>query len=74
MIARWLLNNPQVSALNARELRRIPKSPAPRDASELDNALALLRDAAWLFDAEMRNGVSRGRSRKDYLVNPLVHT
>ena len=74
VIARWLLNNPPMEVVNARELRRSSRSPAPRDAAELDQALAFLSEANWLFESDARQGPSRGRGRKDYLVNPRIYT
>ena len=47
-VGRWLLKTKPDDIVNARELRRQPGFPGPKDAKELDEALQILVEARWL--------------------------
>jgi hypothetical protein len=61
-VGRWLLKT-KPKTVNARDLRRQPGFPGPKDAKVLDAALEILVDARWLTPAAPIEG--RGRPRKD---------
>ena len=68
-VGRWLLKT-RPKKINARDLRRLPGFPGPKEAKELDAALEVLVDARWL--AQDR-GDGSGRPRKDFEVNQAVY-
>ena len=68
-VGRWLLKTKPDSIVNARELRRQPGFPGPKDAKELDEALQILVDARWLEPVPEERP---GRPRKGYAINPAV--
>lgn len=68
-VSRWVLKN-RPEKINARDLRRLPGFPGPKDAKELDAALEFLVDARWLTQ---ERGEGAGRPRKDFIVNPAVY-
>jgi hypothetical protein len=67
-VGRWLIKT-KPKAVNARDLRRQPGFPGPKDTKALDAALELLVDAHWLTPA---SNTGPGRPRKDYEVNQAV--
>jgi len=70
-IGRWLLKSPRLR-INARNLRREAGFPGPKDPDQLDAALEVLVDGAWLVPV-VREAGSRGRAPKDYEVNPRLY-
>jgi hypothetical protein len=78
-VGRWLLKI-KPKKVNARELRRQPGFPGPKEAKVLDAALEVLVDASWLIPAagdkaagDKAAGDKLGRPRKDYLVNEAIY-
>lgn len=69
-VGRWLLKNKR-EKVNARDLRRLPGFPGPKEAKELDAAIEFLVDARWLTQEERAERA--GRPRKDFMVNPAVY-
>ena len=75
LLARYIRKH-GLKRINIRELRQHPhkqhlKPLQPKGA--LDDVIEVLEDAGWLLPAFDRDGESKGRLRKDYLVNPAVH-
>jgi hypothetical protein len=68
-VGRWLLKT-KSNVVNARDLRRQPGFPGPKDAKELDAALEFLVDARWLKPVSIEGP---GRPRKDYEVNQAIY-
>ena len=64
----WLLKT-RPKEINARELRRLPGFPGPKDAKKLDATLEMLVDARWLIPPT--TGAAH-RPRKDFVVNQAV--
>jgi Protein of unknown function (DUF3987) len=72
LIASWLLKNkPEV--FNPREARLKGGWSGPKEAKEVDAAAEVLVDANWLTPAGVREGGTKGRARKDFIVNPRVY-
>jgi len=72
-LARWLAHqNPIPATINARELRRMARGPNITDATRMANALDELAEAAWVRPAPARTGVTAGRQRQDWSVNPKL--
>jgi Protein of unknown function (DUF3987) len=69
-VGRWLLKTKPMT-VNARDLRRQPGFPGPKDAKALDAALEILVDARWLTPAAPSDAL--GRPRKDYVVNRAIY-
>jgi hypothetical protein len=73
VVGRWLLKT-KPKMVNARDLRRQPGFPGPKDAKELETVLEFLVDARWLSPPATTNTPGQpGRPRKDYLVNPAIY-
>jgi putative DNA primase/helicase len=73
IVGRWLLKT-EPKNVNARDLRRQPGFPGPKDAKELDPALEFLVDAHWLKAVSTTGqGRGQGRPRKDYTVNEAIY-
>jgi Protein of unknown function (DUF3987) len=73
-VGRWLLNAKPANRLetvNARELRRLPGFPGPKEAKELDAAIDVLIDARWLLPLGTDRREAH-RPRKDFRVNPRI--
>jgi hypothetical protein len=68
-VGRWFLKT-KPKTINARDLRRQPGFPGPKEAKELDAALEFLVDARWLKPAPIEGP---GRPRKDYEVNEAIY-
>jgi hypothetical protein len=69
-VGRWLLKN-KSEIVNARDLRRQPGFPGPKEPKQLDAALDVLVDAHWLKRAAPKDGP--GRTRKDFIVNSAIY-
>lgn len=69
-IAKWIYKN-KPSTINSRELGRGQGSPV-KNSTRIDKAIDVLVNANWLIYSGGRIGDTRGRERKDYIVNPLV--
>ena len=68
-VGRWLLKT-KPTKVNARELRRQAGFPGPKDSKKMDAALEVLVDARWI---SLQSGDGLGRSRKDFIVNPVIY-
>ncbi len=74
LLARYIIKQ-HLELVNVRELRRPPHKSALKPLQEngaLDDAIARLVEADWLFPTPSREGGSIGQQRKDYTVNKLV--
>lgn len=60
------------SRINACDVRRNWRLAGLRESASVDAACLELVDAGWLKHDGHRDGNSRGRTRKDFLVNPRV--
>lgn len=58
--------------INACDVRRNWRLDGLRESASVDAAFQELVDAGWLKHDGHRDGNSRGRTRKDFLVNPRV--
>jgi hypothetical protein len=73
IVGRWLLKT-RPKTVNARDLRRQPGFPGPKEPKDLDAALEILVDARWLKPPPTDGpGRAPGRPRKDYEVNILIY-
>ena len=76
-VARWIARTPDLhedkhnAVFNIRDLARTRGAPL-RDGGRISAALVELEDAGWGRIVEGRTGVSSGRQRKDFHVNPMV--
>ena len=71
-VARWLLKH-KPEKINARLLRLQAAIQGVKTAEAMDAALDVLVDARWLTPAGTRQGGTRGRESKDFIVNPAVY-
>ena len=71
VVARHLLDK-KIKQFNARKARQTWGLPNMREARKLDAALAYLEEAGWVRKAETRQGKTKGRTAKNYEVNPAV--
>jgi hypothetical protein len=72
-LARWVLAT-KPERFNARTVLRKHRGQLPgiRETKDMDEACAALVDAGWLRPAGTREGDTRGRTTKDFEVNPAV--
>jgi hypothetical protein len=77
VVGRWLLKTTTNKAkdtdtviVNARDLRRQPGFPGPKDPKELDAAIEVLIEANWLAPIPTDGA---HRPRKDYIVNKAIY-
>jgi hypothetical protein len=72
-LARWVLMT-KPERLNARTVLRKHRGKLPgiRETKDMDEACAALVDAGWLRPAGTRDGSTKGRTTKDFEVNPAV--
>jgi hypothetical protein len=72
-LARYILKT-EASSINLRDVRRKSGIPALKTTDDVNAATEALVDACWLCPAPTRSGDTPGKARKDYIVNPTVHT
>jgi hypothetical protein len=60
------------TSINVRDVRRSAGIPQLKDTDAAEAACAALVEADWLKHGPTRAGVSAGRARKDFAVNPAV--
>lgn len=70
-VARHVLDQ-KVRHFNARKARQTWGLPNMREARTFDAALAYLEEAGWVRKAETRQGDTKGRTAKNFDVNPAV--
>lgn len=70
-LARWIAHE-RLTTMNLRDLRRTVRLPGLRTAAEIEAAVEVLVEAAWLAHAGERAGNTSGRERADFAVNPKV--
>lgn len=71
-LARWIAKE-KPKRFNAVSLRQGKGCPSfVRDARTMDQACALLVEAGWLRDDGTRAGGGKGRSSKDFKINPAL--
>jgi hypothetical protein len=70
-VARWILQK-RPTLINAREVRRNARLPGLSVPENVRLALAALVEADWIIPAPKSGGISGGRPRDDYIVNPRV--
>jgi len=72
-LARWLMAT-KPEQFNARTALRKHRGRLPtiRESKDMDEACAALLDAGWLRPAGTREGDTKGRTTKDFEVNPAV--
>jgi putative DNA primase/helicase len=71
LIARYILKH-KLRRINARHLYSKVKLPGLRDADPVNEALSYLVDADWLRPDPSRRGETKGRSRSDFIINPVL--
>src|SRR5262249_7136640 len=69
--ARWIVEK-RPTLINARDIRRKARLPGLSKADQVSAALSVLVEADWIFRAPSSGGISGGRPREDYVVNPRV--
>ena len=71
-LARWIAET-KTTSFNAVALRQGKGCPAiVRDARNMDQACGVLIEAGWLALSGGRSGDTKGRTSKDYRVNPTT--
>ena len=70
-IARWIREK-RPTLVNARDIRRKARLPGLSEAEQVRSALHVLVEADWIIPAPKSTGVSGGRPRDDFIVNPRV--
>jgi hypothetical protein len=76
MLARFIASR-RIESFNARDLQRGAGILGGRPAALKDHTLLMkacnaLVDAGWLLEDRSREGDTKGRERRDYLVNPAL--
>ncbi|NIA67905.1 DUF3987 domain-containing protein [Pelagibius litoralis] len=64
----------KIQTVNARVIRREWRVPGLKTSEDVREAISVLEDAYWLFEAGSRAGDTPGRQSSDYTVNPRVHS
>lgn len=72
LLARFILRT-KAQRINAREVRRTSGISTLKQAQDVDAAVEALAEADWLRPAGERDGDTKGRAKKDFIVNPQVH-
>lgn len=70
-LAKWI-SKEQPARMNARDLGRRPDVPV-KDSRRMEAALEVLCNANWVRFVGGRSGEAKGRSRKDYEINPSLY-
>lgn len=71
LVARHIISA-KVRHFNARKARQEWGLPNMREARTFDRALAYLEEAGWVKKVETRQGETKGRTAKNFEVNPAV--